>query len=208
MSQPLSRMDRREAIKWMIAAAGTVSMLDAQAFGVSNLPSRIGSDPNLLKPVVPWSRTLTPPQLRTAAAVCDVLIPADEKSPAASAVGVVDFIDEWVSAPYEQQEADGKIVREGLAWIDAESQKRFQKEFAALDEPQKHAIADDVCDLGKAKAEFKAGAVFFAKMRSLTIGAFYSTTEGMKDIQYVGNVPLAVFEGATPAALKHLGLAD
>jgi hypothetical protein len=29
----------------------------------------------------------------------------------------------------------------------------------------------------------------------------------MKDLGYVGNVPIATYEGPTPAALKHLGLA-
>ncbi len=47
-----------------------------------------------------WPLTLTPAQRRLAAVLVDLIIPADEHSPSAPAVGVVDFIDEWVSAPY------------------------------------------------------------------------------------------------------------
>ena len=36
-----------------------------------------------------------------------------------------DFIDEWVSAPYEAQQKDAKVIRAGLAWIDGEAKKRL-----------------------------------------------------------------------------------
>ena len=52
------------------------------------------------------------------AALCDVVIPADDRSPSASAVGVTDFIDEFVSAPYPDNVRDGKKILEGLAWLD------------------------------------------------------------------------------------------
>ena len=49
-----------------------------------------------------WPLTLTKEQRATATALCDLIIPADDTSPAASSVGVVDFIDEWISAPYPE----------------------------------------------------------------------------------------------------------
>ncbi len=47
-------------------------------------------------------------------------------------VGVPDFIDEWVSAPYEAQQKDGKVIRAGLAWIDDEAKKRFPERLRGL----------------------------------------------------------------------------
>ena len=41
----------------------------------------------------------------------------------------MDFIDEWISAPYPQQRGDREIVLPGLKWIEAEAQKRFGKAF-------------------------------------------------------------------------------
>jgi hypothetical protein len=116
-----------------------------------------------------------------------------------------EFVDEWISAPYEQQQNDRKTITEGLAWLSGESQKRFNKEFADLDEPQKIAIVEDIA--GPAvKKPFQQGASFFRRMRYLIVGAFYTTPEGMKDVGYVGNVPMLEYPGAPPEVLKHLGL--
>ena len=200
------RMDRREAIKWMVAASATVSALNYSSFGAPATAPGIGTDPNLLEPVVPWPRTLTPEQLRTATALCDVIIPHDDKSPGASAVGVPDFLDEWISAPYPEQQADRKQILEGLAWLNVESKNRFKQEFAALPETEQRQICDDICHVPTAKHEHQSAAHFFGKFRNLTAGGFYTTPEGMKDIQYVGNVPLPAFEGPPPEVLVHLKL--
>jgi Gluconate 2-dehydrogenase subunit 3 len=208
-------MDRRTTIKWMFAAAATVPSLrfsfagDAAARGVAANQAGYGTDPDLQKewkPGGPWPLTLTESGRATATALCDLIIPADDVSPAASSVGVVDFIDEWISAPYPQQRGDRPIVLNGLLWIEAESQKRFKQAFPALSDAQRAQIADDICST-KTKPEFADAAKFFSKFRDLTAGGFYTTPVGMKDIGYRGNVPLAKFEGPPLEALKKAGLA-
>ena len=136
-----------------------------------------------------------------------MILPADAQGPAASSVGVPDFLDEWISAPYPGHDADRKIVIDGLAWIDAEAQKRFQNGFANLIARQKNAICDDICHAPDAKPEFRTAAQFFRKFRDLAAGGYYSTPEGMKDIGYTGNVALDKYEGPPPEVLKKLGLA-
>ena len=84
---------------------------------------------------------------------------------------------------------------------------RFGKAFAALDQAQKEAIANDVCSAAKAAPQSATAARFFAKFRDLTAGGFYTTPVGMKDIGYVGNVPLEKFEGPPKSVLKKVGLA-
>jgi len=49
-----------------------------------------------------------------------MIIPADNASPGASAEGVPDFIDEWISSPYPAQAGDRRLVLDGLKWIDEE----------------------------------------------------------------------------------------
>ena len=206
MNNDYSRLDRRSALKWISAAIAAFPALDWNAFGATPNAGRTLTDPDLLNPSVPWARTLTAEELRTVAALCDVIIPADNQSPSASEVKVPDFIDEWVSAPYPTQQQDKKQIREGLAWLDAESQTRFQKKFADLSDKQKTALCDDICFVPKARTEFKVAAEFFTKMRDLTSTAFYTTSEGMKDLRYIGNVALPEFKGPPPEVLKHLGL--
>ena len=213
-------MDRRTTIKWMLTAAASVSSLRGVALAKTVLasPSDLhasaakgyGTDPNLLdsyKPGELWPLTFTANQRRTATALSDLIIPADDTSPSASAVGVIDFLDEWVSAPYEPNQKDRKLILEGFKWIDHESAKRFSKPFAALDEAQQKAICDDICYAPEAKPQFAKAALFFARYRDLTAGGFYTTPQGRKDLQYVGNMPLARYDGPPLEALKKAGLA-
>jgi hypothetical protein len=213
-TEPFSRMDRRTAVKWMLTAAASAAFAPqlthaANAPKLVPLGSGYGTDPDLLKTYNPgelWPLTFTKAQRATAVALCDVIIPADEKSPAASTVGVPDFIDEWISAPYPLHRGDQSLIVEGLDWIETESQKRFGQSFPNLIGRQQRAICDDICFEKNAAPEFKKAAHFFARYRDLTAGGFYTTPEGMKDIGYIGNVPLATFDGPPPELIKKLGL--
>jgi hypothetical protein len=212
----IPRLDRRTAIKWMLTAAASMTLLPHAGFGAAaGGPPELsgggyGTDPDLLQTYKPgdvWKLTFTPAQRQTAAALCDVILPADDKGPAASTVGVPDFLDEWISAPYPGHDKDRQTILDGLTWIEAESQKRFGRNFAGLVLGQTTAICDDICHEPAAKPEFKKAAQFFRKFRDLASGGYYTTKEGMKDIGYVGNVPLATFDGPPPEVLKKLGLA-
>lgn len=209
MSEPV-RVDRRTAIKW-VAMASTLPWLQRSGVGTAAPAAKkgYGTDPRLnrvYKPGELWPLTLPPFMRQATAALCDVIIPADEHSPSASSVGVVDFIDEWISAPYEAQRADRKTILEGLGWLEIESKTRFKQFFVDLAPAQKAAICDDICYLPRAKPEFQEAAKFFATFRDLTAGGFYTTPAGSKDIRYVGNVALERFDGPPPEVLRKLGL--
>ena len=97
-------------------------------------------------------------------------------------------------------------VRDGLTWIDVESGKRFGKRFSAATIAERTQICDDICYVPRAKPDFQAAARFFDQIRDLTASGFYTTDAGMKDLQYVGNVPLAKFDGPPAEVLRKLGL--
>lgn len=212
MTPPLPPpMDRRQAIGWMLAATASLAVRPNLGAAQTAAPAAkgYGTDPDLLKTYTPgelWPLTFDARQNRAAAALCDVIIPADDMSPSPSSLHVHQFIDEWVSAPYPDQQKDRPVVVEGLAWIDAEAGRRFRKDFADLDGAQQTAICDDICFLPNAGARFKTAARFFARFRDLTAGGFYTTPEGMKDIGYTGNVPSATFDGPPREVLERLGL--
>ena len=111
-------MDRRTTLKWMLAVASGPSGVLAAPAGVAKAPKGYGTDPDLVKTYRAgelWPLTFTLAQRRTAAALCETIIPADERSPSAADLEVHMFIDEWVSAPYARHIEDRKIVVEGLA---------------------------------------------------------------------------------------------
>lgn len=206
--------DRRTTIKWMLAAAAAMPLLNQRAASeqVSAwLPTAngYGGDPKLTKLYHPgdvWPLTLSAAQRRTAAALCNTILPGDARSPSAESVGIVDFIDEWVSAPYTRQLDDRRIVLEGLAWMDAEALLRFEKYFAELDESQRRAICDNICYEPNAAAKYARAAQFFTRYRDLTVGGYYSTPAGHQDLGYIGNVPLLKFDGPPAELLRKLGL--
>lgn len=205
----LSRIDRRVAIQWMLSATAALATRDASLFA-ADAPIQAkgyGPDPVMVKAYKPgdvWPLTFSDAQRRTARALCDVIIPADDASPSASSVGVHDFIDEWISSPYPAQAGDRKTILDGLKWIDDEANKRFQKAFADLTLDQQTAICDD---LASPTSKDKKAASFFKRYRDLTAGGYFTTPEGMKAIGYVGNMPSATFEGPPLEALKHVGMA-
>jgi hypothetical protein len=204
------RIDRRTALKWVLAASAALQLPAGVALAQDTAKSvtGYGKDPNLLKIHQIgelWPLTLNESQRATATVLSDLIIPADDESPAASKLGVIDFIDEWISAPYPNNQRDKPIVVQGLAWLDQESQRRFKNNFSALMEKERVAICDDL-SATKPAAQFEEAAKFFVRYRSLTAGGYYTTPVGMKDLRYVGNVAMTTYEGPPPELLKRLGL--
>lgn len=214
-------MDRRHALKVMAIAAAAPGLAscapgDEGATGAvgttpnpTTNPLAAGTawDPDLVAPTVPWQRVLGSDELEAVAALCDVIIPQDEGSPAASAVGAHEFIDEWVSAPYDGNERDLVLIRGGLAWLDQESARRFDvARFRDLQIEQQHQICDDICYRPDAAPGLEFAANFFDRFRDLASTAFWTTQPGMDDLGYVGNVPLAQWDPPPPEVLRHIGL--
>ena len=211
-------MDRRTTIKWTLAGgvAAAAGVPWPAAATAATTPAAAppgargyGTDPDLTATYHSgelWPLTLSAAQRRLAATLADLIIPADERSPSASAVGVVDFIDEWVSAPYPAGRRDRPVVLDGLAWLDAEAVRRHGKGFAELHSKEQHAICDEICDESRAVPERREVAHFFAVYRDLTAGGFYSTPVGRKDLGYIGNVASASFEGPPAQLIAKLGL--
>lgn len=205
-------MDRRTLIKWVMAAAASAPAWERAARGAVPDGSQAvgyGTDPDLMKSYRAgelWPLTLTEQQRGTAAALCALIIPADEHSPSAAQLNVHLFIDEWISAPYPRHAQDREQIVAGLAWLDEESGRRFGSQFADTGESQQRAICDEICWEAKAAPQHATAAKFFARFRDLTADGFYTTPEGMKDLNYIGNVPLATFDGPPLEALKKAGL--
>lgn len=198
-------LSRREAIRRILAATAFLASTRMSGFAAEGpAVPKIGFDPDLLKKEIPWPRLLTPTEKQTVTALADLIIPADEHGPAASAVGVPDFIDEWVSAPYDQQVRDCKVIRDGLAWIDQEAQSRFRLNYAASTSEQQTAILQDIVTEGTTARQ--QGRAFFIVLRDRVAGGYYTTQEGWKALGYMGNTPSADFAGPPPEVLQRLGL--
>lgn len=209
-SDGASRIGRREAIKWMMLAGG--ALLASRKLGAGSPPSAsagYGQDPDLFKEYGPgdlWPLSFSPLQHRTAEALCGLILPGDERSPSAASLKVQDFIDEWISAPYPAQRADKDLLLDGLDWLEGESRRQTSKGFHELDGDGQRALCDPLCGLAAAPAGLAHRAAFFSRFRTLAVGGFYTTPEGVKDLQFMGDSPSATFDGPSQDILTRLGL--
>ena len=179
----VSRIDRRTALTWIgvvgaaTAAASAGVVLYGPRTGGKPAATGYGTDPKLNPPVkAPWPRIMTPAQLQAAAMLADYILPASATAPSASALGIPDFIDEWISAPYPDQVKDRPIILDGLQALGP----GFMRSDAARRTATLSALPSSA---------------FFKRFRALTIGAYYTTEAGFRDIGYIGNVARAADPG-------------
>jgi hypothetical protein len=201
-----ARFDRRTTLALIVASAAA-PWLPTWANNRSITARGYGNDPNLNESFATWPLLLDANRLKTLATIADLILPASETAPAASAVGVPDFLNEWLSAPYEEQIQDRALILRGLARIDAESERRAKKQFLEADHETRAAILADIAGDSSTNAHLRAASEFFLRLRFLIVAAYYTTPEGWADIGYVGNVPLASYPPITVEERSRLGAA-
>lgn len=213
MSDKPTPLSRRDALKWL---AGSAAVPAIAAPGETEpapaaLPLRDPiHDPDFTKAAVfPWQKQFTPEELKTTTALADLILPKDANGPAASEVGVTDFINEWCSAHYDEHREVCEVIRGGLAWLNTESFRRFEKRFDEVAAAQQTQIVDDICDEAKAKPEHQTGTRFFTQFRQLCLGGYYTHSATWKHLGYVGNVSIGgPYPGVPQAIIEKLGLQD
>ena len=144
----------------------------------------------------------TAAEFRTVRILADMIIPRDDRSGNASDAGVPEFMDFTMNDRPNSQ----KWMRDGLAWLNAQSNTRFGKQFADATQTQREAILNDIAWPARAPATMADGVGFFNRFRDLTSSGFWSSQIGVKDLQYKGNVFVAEWNGCPPAALNKLGV--
>ena len=221
-------LSRRRALKVLGVAplAGAMGMLPQQQqqqvpvpqkprqpHATPNQPARDTTQPERAGSL-PKRHFFTAKEMRTLGVLADDVIPADERSPSATAVGVPAFIDFNLGVA-ETSEGERVAWRGGLRWLDTEMRRRFGVAYAAATTTQRHALLDDISfpngvpkgvPQGGIPPELRYGAAFFARARDMIAGGFFSTPQGWKDLRYQGNVFNPGWKGCPQAALDKLGV--
>jgi hypothetical protein len=196
-------LDRRTALVWIGLVAAAIG--GAEYFGLGKAPEPItgpgyGRDPNLVDPATYWPRTMTGDQLAVITQLCDFILPAEGPAPSATALKVHEFIDEWISAPYPDQAADRLLILAGIGWMNGDACRRANApSFTAAGAGVRLALLTDLAN-GTSSGKM-APTGFYAKIRRLVIGAYYTTEAGFQDIGYIGNVALSSYPGPSPEVL-------
>ena len=144
----------------------------------------------------------TPHEWRTVRLLVDMIIPADERSGSATDAGVPEFMDFMMLDQPDRQVP----MRGGLAWMDMEARKRYDRSFIDCAEAERAAILNDIAWPARARPELSHGVAFFNSFRDLTASGFWSSRVGVDDLQYIGNTVVAEWTGCPEPALTKLGV--
>jgi hypothetical protein len=149
----------------------------------------------------PYQRqTFNDQEWRTVGVLCDLIIPADDRSGSATQAGVPEFIDDWIAFRKREDdsfELEAQILG-GLMWLDRESMEKFSKVFADASPDQQKQIIERVAWPDRAAKEDHAWVLFFDRFRDLTVSGFFSSKVGVADLPYLGNTAVAEWKGCPP----------
>jgi gluconate 2-dehydrogenase gamma chain len=149
----------------------------------------------------------TPEEWNTVNVLVDLIIPRDAKSGSATDAKVPQFIDFMLTDPEQNvSQANTNGWRNGLVWLNAESQKRFTVTFLRATDVQRRQILDDIAWPSRARPEFMEGVTFFNRARDMTAAGFFSSEIGWKDLDFMGNTAISQWNGCPRPALDKLGV--
>lgn len=205
-------MDRRESLK-ALAISALASTVISGGCNLNN--SKDKEEEKLIKSTIDRTpeeekadallhsfKFFTAEEMLSIGVLCDIIIPRDEVSGSATDAKVPDFIEFIVKdMPVHQTP-----VRGGLRWLNLECIKRYKKSFTMCENSQRLVIIDEIAYPDKAKPEMLRGVSFFNLMRNLTASGFYTSQLGIKDLNYMGNVPNQ-WNGVPDEVLKQYGYA-
>ena len=194
--------DRRDFVKFLAAAPlahFAVSALDLEEAAIHTRETleKLAERGQQYQPKV-----FTPAEWRTVRVLVDLVIPKDARSGSATDAKVPEFMDVFMG----NRENMRTWMRTGLTWLDEETQKRFTKTFVDCDDAQRKAVLDDIAWPRRARPEMQAGVRFFNNFRNFTASGFWSSKMGVDDLRYMGNRPVAQWNGCPAPALNKLGV--
>jgi hypothetical protein len=197
----MSKISRRQALR-NIAASVTLGGLSAEAAQHvhQHAAEQKKKTAGVYKP-----KLFNAHEYKTITRLAELIIPADDVSGSAVDAGTPEFIDIIAS----HNNALATILVGGLAWLDRRMERASGNTFLACTSEQQIAMLDIIAYSKNASGGNATGVRFFDRMRRLTADAFYTSPIGVKDVGYVGNKGMTVFQvpaSAIDYAVKRSGL--
>lgn len=194
-------VDRRDVVKLLatasLAAVGLGAPDVARAWELADAAQ---AGQSLGAPFVP--KFFTRAEWPVVRSLADMVIPRDDRSGSATDAGVPEFMD-FIMLDHPKSQP---WMRDGLRWLDTECRARFTRDWMSSSAAQRRWLLNDIAFPRRASAALKGGVEFFSRFRDLTSSGFWSSRIGVKDLGYMGNVPLAVWPGCPEPALEKLGV--
>ena len=136
-------------------------------------------------------------ELQSIRVLANLIVPPTEEGTIDQAE-VPEFIEFIVKDAPSYQE----VLREGLSWLDQQSNQKFNAPFVACNEDQQKSILDTVAYPTGEKSKEE---IFFSTIRNLVITGYFSSEVGINDLGYKGNQP-NIWDGVPDDVLEEHGL--
>jgi gluconate 2-dehydrogenase gamma chain len=129
--------------------------------------------------------------------LCQLIIPADENGVGAIEAGAPEYIDLLTSENRDYQ----REIPGGLTWMDAYCKDRCGKRFLTCEARERREVLDRIAfrESASQQPELGPGVQFFARLRSLTLDAYFTSAAGVEYLGFRGNSPQPEFTGCPPA---------
>jgi len=199
----VSDLNRRDLLRMLgVGVAATTLSCTPEAADKAHQSAQAARDTAAATGGKVQTKFFTAHEHDTVTMLADMIIPKDGRSGSASDAGVPEFMD-YILTEYP----DGQTaIRGGLAWLDAECEKRFGKTFVGCGVAERTKVLDDIAWPKKARPEMSQGVAFFNRFRDFTASGFFSSRMGTEDLHYIGNTPQPAWNGCPPEALAKLGV--
>jgi hypothetical protein len=191
---------RRPVLKSLAAAPAAAALTWTDAEAAEAVAKHAA---HRLAQTAPFQRKFfTDHEWETVRILVDLIIPRDARSGSATEAGVPEFMDFTM----DDQPTRRDPMRGGLAWLDQECTRRFDKSFTGASDAERRQVLDDISWPNKVKPGMSYGVSFFNSFRDLTASGFFTSRVGIDDLRYQGNVSAPDWKGCPDEAFKSLGL--
>jgi gluconate 2-dehydrogenase gamma chain len=203
-------MDRRKSLKLLATGALATPLAlgsctpsskeqqkETTSFSLDRNPDEVIMEQNLLD----QKNFFTADEMATLTVLVDIIIPKDDVSGSASEAGVPAFL-EFIVKDMPQHQVP---LRGGLRWLELYSIRSYGHPFRSCTQEQQLALIDQIAYPKMSSKKVQQGVQFFSLLRDLTATGFYTSSIGIKDLDYQGNQPNR-WDGVPQEVLTQHGL--
>jgi gluconate 2-dehydrogenase gamma chain len=187
-------ISRRDLIKSLSLTAAAGSVLRVVPLAAAETAHRMVSAHKAASSSGEYTPKFFPEhQYKTLRALCDAIIPPDQKSGGAVEAGAPEFIDLLSSENKDLQLQLGG----GIMWLDATCVERYGQTYLHCAPGQRTEMLDLIAFRKNAEKDprLSPGIEFFSTLRKYTADGFFTSEIGINYLGYIGNTYLKEFPG-------------
>jgi gluconate 2-dehydrogenase gamma chain len=193
--------ENKETTEQGVSRRDIFQILGTASIAVASAGAAVAEPAVTHPPKAPFHRQIFDDrQWKTVHVLCDLVIPADDRSGSATQAGVPEFLDDWIAFRTEQDGNDRlkAQILGGIMWLDRESNELFSKDFADASLAQQKQLLDRIAFPARHAPEDGPAVMFFSEFRDLTVAGFFSSKVGVADLPYLGNTVVVEWKGCDP----------